>query len=154
MNTILQIINESEKILLIEYNSGEYESAVDLRHDILRKPLGLVFTPQQLSEEKHNYHLAYYNDNILIAYLMLVPENDGRIKMKQVAVANTWQGKGVGSKLVLAAETFSKAKGFTVLYCHARDKAVPFYEKLNYNRVGDMFREVTIPHYQMDKELT
>nr|MBP8249907.1 GNAT family N-acetyltransferase [Chitinophagales bacterium] len=44
-------------------------------------------------------------------------------------------------------------KGFTLMYCHARDTAIPFYEKLGYSRVGEEFEEVTIPHWEMGKSL-
>jgi len=146
-------ISPTEKIRLIEYGSNAYDDVIRLRYDILRKPLNLHFTAEQLAEEKSYYHLGYYASEILIACLMLVPEANGRMKMKQVAVDTDWQGKGIGAKLVKAAEAFSAEQGFTVMYCHARDTAVPFYEKLDYNRVGEMFEEVTIPHWEMEKAI-
>ena len=36
---------------------------------------------------------------------------------------------------------------------HARETAVPFYERLGYATVGARFEEVTIPHFKMEKRL-
>lgn len=36
---------------------------------------------------------------------------------------------------------------------HARDTAVPFYNKLNYLQVGEPFIEVGITHFEMYKVL-
>jgi predicted GNAT family N-acyltransferase len=36
---------------------------------------------------------------------------------------------------------------------HARKSAAAFYEKLGYQIIGDAFEEVTIPHYEMQKNL-
>lgn len=152
MKTIHQI-DATRHISLIEHGSLQYEEAVKLRFQVLRKPLGLEFTQEQLLAEKQYYHIAYFEDGLLKAYLMLVPETDGKIKMKQVAVAFDEQGKGIGRELVFASEQFAKQKGFSLMYCHARDTAVPFYKKSGYKVVGDMFTEVTIPHYAMEKLL-
>lgn len=152
METIHQV-DATRNISLIDYGSLQYEDAVKLRFEVLRKPLGLEFTQEQLLAEKQFYHIAYFEEGFLKAYLMLVPETEGKIKMKQVAVAIEEQGKGIGRELVFASEQFAKQKGFSLMYCHARDTAVPFYKKSDYKVVGDMFTEVTIPHYVMEKRL-
>lgn len=144
-------VSENESIHIIEYGSNDYDDVIKLRYEILRKPLNLHFTAEQLAAEKNYFHLGYFKDKKLIACLMLVPEENGKMKMKQVAVENESQGKGIGAKLVNAAEKFASDKGYIIMYCHARDTAVPFYEKLNYKRVGEMFEEVSIPHWEMEK---
>ena len=103
--------------------------------------------------ESDYFHLAYYQNEKLIASLILVPEGNGKMKMKQVVVATGHQGKGIGAKLIFAAEQLAVEKGYNFIYCHARDTAVPFYLKLNYKQVGEMFEEVTIPHWEMEKDL-
>jgi predicted GNAT family N-acyltransferase len=150
---IVKQFDQDEVIQLVEYNSEAYEQCVALRYEVLRKPLGLTFTQDQLQAEHAYFHIAYFKARTIVAYLMLVPENAGKMKMKQVVVDHTLQGKGIGARLVTAAEEFSKAKHFTLMYCHARDTAVPFYKKLGYLVIGEMFLEVTIPHYQMHKAL-
>ena len=68
-------------------------------------------------------------------------------------MSENYQGKGYGALLVAAAENFAIEKGFSTMYCHARDTAVPFYLKLGYHKIGDVFEEVSIPHYEMEKSI-
>jgi predicted GNAT family N-acyltransferase len=51
------------------------------------------------------------------------------------------------------AENVARDRGYKVLHMHARKSAVGFYKKLGYEVVGDEFEEVTIPHYEMQKNL-
>ncbi len=137
----------------ISFGSEWYALTVALRYDILRKPLGLHFTAGQLSKEDKEFHIAYIEDGKVLGCLILTPKENGTIKMRQVAVAENQQGKGIGKKMVVYAEIFSKEKGFTTMDLNARKTAVPFYLSMNYKIAGDEFEEVTIPHFRMVKEL-
>ena len=120
----------------------------------MRRPLGLDFTPEQLAAEYADIHLAAFADvGRLIGYLCLTPLNKEEVKMRQVAVAPEWQGKGVGKKLVAASEEMAKHLNFKKMTLHARETAVPFYLRLGYQTVGEQFEEVTIPHFKMEKKL-
>jgi len=138
-------------IRIISFQSVDYDKEIALRYDVLRKPLGLQFTADQLSAEGAFLHLGYFEGDDLLACLILAPEPNGKIKMKQVAVAINKQGKGIGAQLVNGAEALAAEKGFTLMYCHARDTAVQFYLKLGYHKIGDKFEEVSIPHFEMEK---
>jgi predicted GNAT family N-acyltransferase len=140
-------------VIDISFGSVWYALSVALRYDILRKPLGLHFTAEQLIIEDREFHIAYIEEGKVLGCLILVPKENGVIKMRQVAVAENIQGKGIGKKMVLFAENFSKEKTFTVMDLNARKTAVPFYLSLGYTIKGDEFEEVTIPHLRMLKEL-
>ena len=45
---------------IIDHGSPEYQQMVQLRNDILRKPLGLSFVPEELEKEKDEKLLAPY----------------------------------------------------------------------------------------------
>ncbi len=138
---------------VIKYGTQLYDEIVALRFEVLRKPLGLFFTDQQLAAEKDFFHFGAYDGDELVGTLQLVPEAHGKMKMKQVAVDPARQGQGIGAIMVAAAEEFARDKDFIIMYCHARDTAVPFYERLGYRKVGDIFEEVSIPHWEMEKHL-
>ncbi len=141
-------------IIQIEFATPEYDEAVRLRYEVLRRPLGLEFTPEQLAAEYADLHLAAYDHSgRLTGYLCLTPGEAGTIKMRQVAVAPEWQGHGIGRELVTASEALARRLGFTKMVLHARETAVPFYLRLHYQTVGDRFEEVTIPHFRMEKSL-
>ena len=147
----------SEQIMLIypiEFATPEYDEAVRLRCEVLRRPLGLDFTPEQLAGEYNDVHLAAFDDpGNLIGCLCLTQVDALQVKMRQVAVAPDWQGKQVGRQLVAASEELAKSMGFQKMTMHARETAVPFYVRLGYTSVGQRFEEVTIPHFKMEKAL-
>ncbi|MFZ4475651.1 MAG: GNAT family N-acetyltransferase [Saprospiraceae bacterium] len=141
-------------ILQIAFGTPAFDEAVQLRYEVLRRPLGLTYTVEQLSAEYDQLHLAAYSDAaVLIGYLNLTPQDAQIVKMRQVAVAPTWQRKGVGNALVKASEELSQQLGFARMVLHARETAVPFYNALGYNSVGAQFEEVGIPHFRMEKAL-
>lgn len=138
----------------VQHGSPEYWATVELRDVVLRKPLGLQFSREELAAEGESHHLAGYRDQRLIACLVLRPLAQGEIRMRQVAVAAQWQARGIGRALVEFSETVARRLGFERMTLHARDTAVPFYEKLGYVRVGEPFEEVTVVHWAMEKRLS
>ena len=137
----------------VAYGTPLYDELVALRYEVLRKPLGLYFTDEQLASEKEYIHFGAYDGDELVGTLQLVPEPHGRMKMRQVAVDPARQGEGIGAAMVDAAEAFARDKDFIIMHCHARATAAHFYERLGYQKIGDMFEEVTIPHWAMEKHL-
>ncbi len=138
----------------IEYGSPEQKESIVLREEVLRKPLGLQFNPEELSVESIQIHLAGFMDNSIVAVLLLVPiQGSQQIKMRQVAVADAFQGKGIGKRLVAFSETKALEIGYTLMVLHARKTAVPFYLSMGYNVQGEIFTEVGIPHLKMIKQL-
>ena len=83
----------------------------------------------------------------------MTPVTSEVVQMRQVAVEPALQGKGAGTILVQASEAVARELGFREMMMHARDTAVPFYERLRYAKRGEPFEEVTIPHREMWKAL-
>ena len=138
---------------IIEHGSAEYQKMISLRDNILRKPLGLIFSPGELEEEKKNILIGAFEDEDILGCCMLVEENPRVIRLRQMAVLNNLQGKGVGRAIMNFAENIARDRGYKVLSMHARKNALGFYEKMGYRVCGDEFTEVTIPHYVMEKNL-
>lgn len=145
---------ESLNLFEIEFLSPEYDESLALRNAVLRIPLGMHFDPEQLEGEYNQTHLACFNDNCqIIGCLVMKPTDADSVQMRQVAVSSDYQKKGVGKSLVDFSEKWARQKGFTKIILHARNEAVPFYEKLNYQIEGDPFTEIGIKHYNMYKNL-
>jgi len=141
-------------IIKIDFATPEYDEAVALRYEVLRKPLILEFSAAQLAEEYKDIHLAAYDSGMqLLGCLILSPQDGVGVKMRQVAVKSQMQGKGVGKLMSEYAEEVAKSLGFDRLFCHARETAVPFYKKIGYSILGERFEEVGIPHFKMEKKL-
>ena len=143
----------SRVVFEVEHQSAGYRECVALRLAVLRTPLGLSFTDDELAGEVSSIHLACQEEGRLVGCLVLVPLADGLIKMRQVAVSPQAQGLGVGRSLVESSEELARSRGFTLMTLHARTTAVPFYERLGYHKRGEEFEEVTVPHWEMEKSL-
>ena len=135
---------------LIEHGTREWKEAVRLREEVLRKPLGSVFSESELEEEKNHYQIAGYRGDALIATAVLVPEIN-KMKMQRVVVVENYRGLNIGSEMMLFCEAFARNMNVNVLYCHARDSAVNFYLRNNYKALGNYFDEDGIPHLKMEK---
>lgn len=148
------VLDAPLQITLAAHGTPDYDALVALRQEVLRAPLGLAFTPDQLAAEHGSYHLGGYSGGALAGCLVLRPLGGGRVQMRQVAVRAGWQGRGVGRALVEHAETRARELGFGVMVLHARESAVGFYETLGYQKQGARFWEVTLPHWEMTKTLS
>ena len=139
----------------ITFATPEYDEAVSLRYEVLRKPLHLDFLPEDLAAEYDSIHVACYASSSaeLLGVLILKPLNSETVKMRQVAVSPTMQSRGVGSFLFRHIEARAKNRGFIRIELHARQAAVTFYRNLGYHEQGSLFEEVGIPHLYMWKEL-
>jgi len=140
-------------IQLIQHNTPEYNQMVTLRLEILRTPLGLTFTEEQLEKEKDDILIGAFEEGNIIGCCVLTPHNSNTIQLRQMAVATGIQAKGAGRKIVEYAEETALDRGYSVLMMHARNTALDFYRKCGYEVKGNEFIEVTIPHHHMEKKL-
>ena len=120
-------------VKIIDFGTKQYKQMVDLRYHILRKPLGMSFTQEELDEEKNNIHIGCFDDDKLEGCCMLVPVNNATVQLRQMAVIAGLQGKGIGKVLMQFAENISRDLGYHKLIMHARKTALGFYEKLGYS---------------------
>ena len=138
---------------IIDHGSKEYKQMIKLRDDILRKPLGLGFDQAEIESETNNMLIGAFEDEDMLGCCMLVEEKPGTVRLRQMAVLNDLQGKGIGRALMNFAENIARDRGYKILSMHARKNSIGFYEKMGYKVCGDEFIEITIPHYVMEKKL-
>ena len=140
-------------LMQIEYGSPEYHKMVKLRDEILRKPLGLAFSREDLEKEKDDILVGAFDDDRILACCLLTKMDEETVRLRQMAVRKNQQGKGIGHSMMLFAETLARDKGYKKLMMHARDTAIGFYEKQGYKTRGEQFIEVSLPHHLMEKLL-
>ena len=144
----------------VAHGSPEYLAAVELRRDVLRRPLGLDYSEAQLAAEASQVHLVAYAGSGESAFataplgcMSLGRQSDGAGQMRQAAVRHDQQGRGVGRLLAEALETAARRRGDPWIVLHARCPVIGFYERLGYTAEGPEFDEVGIPHRMMRKAL-
>lgn len=130
-----------------------YAQVFDLRHQVLRLPLGLSLHDEDISADIEDDIWVALVDTRVAACLMLKDTGGGILKLRQMAVAADMQGRGLGKELIIVAENAARKKGATMIKLHARAYAEGFYQKLGYVSYGSLFAEVGIPHIAMQKQL-
>lgn len=138
----------------IQWGTAQYRTCLELRDQVLRQPLGLSIWDDPLQEETNDIHICATLDTKMIGVLLLRKLDKNKLQMKQVAVSEAARGKNVGKKLVNLAEKIAITEGYTTIMLHARENAIPFYEKMGYTTTGEPFTEIGISHIQMIKSLT
>ncbi|HNP44817.1 MAG TPA: GNAT family N-acetyltransferase [Panacibacter sp.] len=140
-------------VKIIDHGSKEYRQMIDLRYQMLRKPLGLSFTQDEMTAERDHILLGCFDDDKLEGCCMLVQKEKDTLQLRQMAVISGLQGKGIGRVLMQFAENIARDRGYKKVIMHARKTALGFYEKLGYKKTGNEFFEVTLPHFVMEKNL-
>jgi len=138
----------------IPYGSPCYQEECQLRDALLRQPLGLSLFEEDLSAEVKQWHFGLFaEDATLVACGVVHPIDSSRAKVRQVAVVESWQGQGVGARLMAAIESHLLERGFEQVVLHARRDVSPFYLRCGYKQEGEEFLEVGLPHLKMAKSL-
>ncbi len=137
----------------IDYGTIEYDQMLSLRFEILRKPLKLTFQRSDLEKEKDDILIGAFEEDKMLGCCLLTKVNKDCIRLRQMAVQNNLQGKGIGASIMHYAENIARDAGYKKLIMHARKTAIGFYEKLGYSVTGNEFTEVSISHFVMEKAL-
>lgn len=137
----------------IDHGTEQYLQMVNLRDNLLRRPLGLTFNHDELVREKDDILIVCTEEEKILGCCILTKLDDNTARLRQMAVADNIQGKGVGASIMNFAENLATDKGFKKIILHARDTVIGFYEKFGYNIVGKQFVEVNLPHHTMEKDL-
>lgn len=137
----------------IDHGTKEYKQMVDLRNEILRKPLGLAFHTNELDREKEDILIGAFEEDKMLGCCLLTKIDNKSVRLRQMAVQNNLQGKGIGATMMNFAENVARDAGYKNMIMHARKTAIGFYEKLGYKLSGKEFEEITIPHFIMEKKL-
>lgn len=80
-----------------------------------------------------------------VACARLLPEG----KVGRMAVLPDWRGQGLGDRLLQAAITEAKARGWFELRAAAQASVTGFYSRAGFEQVGDRFEAAGIEHQMM-----
>ena len=146
-------MTKADHIALTEvpYGSELYAQCLRLREAILRKPLGLTLSPDELADDVSRRHFcAVMNGSVVgaVSFKLLGPHT---LQLKQMAVANGQQGEGIGSRLLSFVEAWARRHSYGMIILNARLSAEEFYKQRGYDAEGKPFDENTIPHIRMTK---
>ena len=136
---------------LISYGSLEYQQSCQLRHEVLRLPLGLSLSENDTDDEDKQYHFGIFDRQNLLGCVIVKPLSINTIKIRQMAIIPSMQNLGLGRTLLQFAENYCWKNGYTTLTLHARFYAMDFYLKQGYQICSEEFMEIGLPHVKMHK---
>lgn len=106
-----------------------------------------------------NFHLGYFDSEQLICIASFHPQSYEAYsglgyQLRGMATADGYRGKAIGYKLVYFAKQHLRQLGADYVWCNARQVAVRFYERLEFEIVSGQFDVPGIgPHYAMRAKL-
>jgi len=133
--------------------SDLYRQSLRLREAILRAPLGLSLTQEELADDVTRQHFCAIFQGIAVGTVSLKPLDEATLQLKQMAVAEDRRRERIGARLLTHAEVWGRGAGFRLMVLHARIGADGFYARFGYLAEGDPFEENTLPHVKMSKPL-
>jgi ribosomal protein S18 acetylase RimI-like enzyme len=83
--------------------------------------------------------LKYLNEKGVIDGCVFLHKKDAKIYLGMFSVSPTAQGKGIGKKLLMAAEEYAKSQNCTSIYMTVitvREELIAWYEKYGYLKTG------------------
>lgn len=140
----------------------DLEGIIQLRQEVLHPggPRDRVVYAQDSDEA--TVHLIYKNEEgavLVTGTLILEDEEETESKGKSfrirgMAVAESLRGQGIGSSLLEGFIQAAKEKTIKNIWCNARVKAMPLYERKGFVKNGNIFDVPgSGPHYRMRLKL-
>jgi len=134
--------------------NAEFEKYFELRWRVLRKPWNQPQGSEQDAEENNAYHLMATENDKVIGVARLQFTNNNSAQLRYMAVDKNHQNKGIGRSIVKHMEVYAKQHEANELFLHARDNALMFYKKLDYELTEKSYLLFnSIQHYKMRKKL-
>lgn len=75
------------------------------------------------------------------------------VKIERLAVREPYRGKGIGKEMFAFVLNQIEKMEYKKITLHAQAYLLKFYENFGFVRQGDMFFEINIEHYYMEKNL-
>lgn len=97
-------------------------------------------------------HCLLYKDDKIIGTARLIPQ-ETRGKIGRVAILKEFRGLGLGLVVMEALIAEAQRLHYDSLNLSSQVYAVPFYQKLGFEVVGDAYLEDGEPHIMMTKSL-
>ncbi|MEN8223715.1 MAG: GNAT family N-acetyltransferase [Bacteroidota bacterium] len=138
-------------IEIFSFQAGENPDLAKLSHHIRQK----VFVEEQHVDPVLEYdeyestalHYLLYMNKIPVATARW-RETDRGIKLERFATLFSHRNKGLGAQLLHRVLNDVLPKNRTV-YLHSQLKAIPFYERHGFIKIGKQFTEAEIEHFEM-----
>ncbi len=133
----------------------------EIRHQMLRANRPREEAIFEGDEGDQTFHLGGFVDNRLVSVASFyfektpeLPEHEYQYRLRGMATLTEFQGQGLSSALLKMAFPIIKQNLCTLLWCNARTTAAGFYQRVGFEKTGEVFEIPTVgPHNLMYKKI-
>ncbi|MGQ9542488.1 MAG: GNAT family N-acetyltransferase [Candidatus Bathyarchaeia archaeon] len=132
----------------------DFKKYYELRWRILREPWNQPLGSERDEHESNAVHIMASIDGKIVGTGRIHFNSDIEAQIRYMAVEAKYRNKGVGSMILKRLEDIAMKMGARRIVLNAREEAVEFYKKHNYEIIGDagiLFGR--IQHWRMRKNL-
>lgn len=127
-------------------DSALYRLALEIRQRVFVDEQHVPPVLEVENEESSTFYLLF-QDGLPVATGRW-RETENGIKLERFAVLPDYRNQHLGSVLLKKVLEDLKLSG-KIIYLHSQLKAVSFYERQGFHKMGEMFEEAGIQHYKM-----
>lgn len=134
------------------------EQTYDLRARVLRP--GQPLDASKYALDPKGVHFGWLEGVQLLSTVTAHPENsplflrEGQWRIRGMATEPSFQGRGLGRKVLEELLAWGRAEGLPLFWCNAREAAIPFYLRAGFTVETELFELPGIgPHKVMKIEL-
>lgn len=138
---------------VIEYATEEYKKTLQLRDEVMRKPLGLRLSEEDTRYDNQRIHIGGYIGNELICGCSLRIIHRKMAHIYSVYVKQKYQNQGIGQQLMAFVEEYVRQSGVARFYVEGRKAAKNFYLKCGFRPCGSEYTDMNIIHQDMKKDI-
>jgi len=129
------------------------DDAVSVRQAVFVEEQGVPEDRELDGNDDGATHFVAYDRTEPIGTARLRDYDTDVAKAERVAIVADRRGEGLGRELMEAVEATASGAGYDRVVLHAQVSVVPFYRKLGYEPVGEIFKDAGIDHREMWKTL-
>lgn len=137
----------------VPFGSPEYGEALRIREEVMRRPLGLCLSEEDLKGEETRIHIAGYAGAEQVCGCSLNMVHKRLALIAFFYVRPEYQGQGCGRGMMRFIEAYAAASGVGRLYAEARESARGFYEKCGFRKSGKAYVDTGLRHQDMKKDI-
>jgi len=131
---------------------AEVQAALAVRWDVFVCEQSVRPADERDGRDDEAVHLVAVEDGTVVATCRLLDEG-GTVRLGRLAVARAARRRGLGERLLEAAEAHARTAGARRIALAAQTDAAGLYERAGYVAYGERFMDAGIEHVMMEKRV-
>lgn len=98
-------------------------------------------------------YTVVYDGKLPVSTGRYIQENPTTARLTRIATLKEYRGQQLGSQVIQALENYALTQDIQKCIIHAEMSALPFYKKLGYVPISDIYEEDGVPCQTLEKQL-